>query len=88
MVISDLLNIKKYIVNYNYERNHNIPINTIILNENINRRFMFHESQLVDNKIHTFHGYKFDDFYINFDCEIFAAIVIGVSIVVFIKKYN
>lgn len=88
MVLSDLLNIKKYIRNYNITRNYSNPIHTTILNENISKRIFLNESQFVENKIPTFHGLKFDNININFDCEIFAAIVLGVSTIAIIKKYT
>ena len=82
MVISDLLNVRRYIGNYKTMNN------KIILNPYFNKRFVFNENQLVENKIPTFHGYKFDDFYINFNCEIFTFIVLGISTVAMIKKYT
>lgn len=82
MVISDLLNVRRYIGDYRTINNN------IILNPNIDKRFVFDESQLIENKIPTFHGYKLNDLQINFDCKIFAVIVIGISTVAIIKKYT
>ena len=82
MVISDLLNVRRYIGNYKTINN------KLISNTNFSKRFVFNETQLIENKIPTFHGYKFNDFYINFNCEIFAFIVLGISTVAMIKKYT